>query len=129
MHAKLLRRGCVLVALVGALVASSGAAIGAVPHYCDPLSGCVSHPSHYVKLSPSSVQPGKSTTVKGSVGHRCNKQVTVYSNAFAGGTTHRVGNTPALYLSANKQGQFSKRITIKKTVKAGADRATSDPRR
>jgi hypothetical protein len=124
MHQQLLKRGSVLVASLGALAASSGAAIASLPHYCDPLTGCKSPPSHYVKLSPSSVAPGKSTTVKGSVGHSCKTQVTLFSNAFAGETTHRFGRTPAVSVSASKKGQFSKRMTIKKTVKAGSYRVT-----
>jgi hypothetical protein len=78
--------------------------------------------SHFLKVSPSAVKAGKSVTLSGSVDHGCQTpgQVTIYSKAFKGATTHDFAGVPAVYATADKNGKFSKKITVKKTTKAGS---------
>ncbi len=100
---------------------SSGIAI-ASPHYCDPLGGC--KPTHYLKVTPSTVKAGKTVTLAGSVGKGCRTpgQVTLYSSAFKGATAHRFAGVPAVYAKANKRGAFSTNVAIKRTIKRGSYR-------
>jgi hypothetical protein len=109
------------VAATVAVAAASATAAGAAPNqYCDPLGGCNSHPSHYLSVSPGTVKAGKSTTLSGAVGHGCRTpgQVTIYSNAFKGATSHEFARVPAVYVTTNRNGKFSKKVTIKKTIRA-----------
>ena len=121
MHAKLIRHWPAVAISLAALSASSAAAIAAPPTYCDPLAGCKSHSSS-LKLSPSTVKAGKATVLHGSVGHGCKTpgQVTIYSRAFKGATSHHFAGVPAIYARASKKGTFSTTVTIKKTVKSGS---------
>lgn len=111
-----------LPAALGAIVATlsgSAIAVGATPHYCDPLAGCQ---THFVKVSPGSVKAGKTITVSGAVGNGCSKkpvQVTIYSRAFRGATRREFAGVPAIFPTTNRKGKFSKRVTIKKTIKPG----------
>lgn len=118
MNVKLIRRWAVLLGSFVALGASSAIAI-ASPGYCDPLGGC-NH--HYLKLSPSGVSAGQTVALRGSVGSGCQTpgQVTIYSRAFNGATTHQFAGVPAVYATANRQGAFSKKVTIKRSVKRGS---------
>ncbi len=88
----------------------------AAPNYCDPLGGCPS--SHYLKVSPGTVNAGRTTTVSGSAGASC-RAITVYSRAFQGATRRSFAGVPALYLRANRSGKFSTRVTIRRAVRAG----------
>ncbi len=72
MNVKTLRHWRALAVAFAAFGASSAAAIAAPTNYCDPFAGCKSHAaSHYLKVSPGSVKPGKAATLHGSVGHGC----------------------------------------------------------
>jgi hypothetical protein len=109
------------VAATVAVAAASATAAGAAPdRYCDPLGGCNSHPSHYLKVSPSTVKAGKGTTLSGAVGHGCRTpgQVTIYSNAFKGATSRKFAGVPAIYTTTTRKGKFSKKVTIKKRIGA-----------
>jgi hypothetical protein len=121
MHAKLIRYWPAVAISLIALGASSAAALAAPPNYCDPLAGCKSHTSR-LKLSPSTVPAGKATVLHGSVGHGCKTpgQVTIYSRAFKGATSHNFAGVPAVYTRASKKGTFSTTVTIKKSIKSGS---------
>jgi hypothetical protein len=118
MNVKLLRLSPALASVVGLLGASAIAAAAAPGNYCDPLGGCK---THFVKISPSTVKAGNMTTVSGAVGNGCKKpgQVTIYSRAFKGATRHEFAGLPAISSTTNRKGKFSKRVTIKKTIKPG----------
>lgn len=106
------------LAAIAAAFGGSAIAAGAVPHYCDPLAGCG---RHFVKVSPRTVKAGNRITVSGEVGNRCKKpnRVTIYSRAFKGAARHKVASVPAVFARANRTGKFSKRITIKTTMRPG----------
>jgi hypothetical protein len=108
-----------LAAGVAALGASA-VATAAPNGYCDPLAGC-KPPSHFVKVTPSTVKAGKSTTVSGAVGKGCKKpaRVTIYSPAFKGATKHHFAGLPAIVTTTNKKGRFSTKLRIRKSVKPG----------
>jgi hypothetical protein len=118
MHAKLIRYWPAVVMSLAAFSASSAVSIAAPTTYCDPLTGCK---SHSLQLSPSTVKAGKATVLHGSVGHGCKTpgQVTIYSRAFKGATSHHFAGVPAVYARASKKGKFSTKVTIKKAVKPG----------
>jgi hypothetical protein len=105
-------------AVVAAAVGASSIARAAGPNYCDPLKNCS---AHFVKVSPSSVKAGNATTVSGAVGDGCSKpgQATVYSRAFKGATRHEFAGVPAIFITTNRKGKFSKRVTIRRSVRAG----------
>jgi hypothetical protein len=67
------------------------------------------------------VRAGHATAVSGAVGNGCKKpgQVTIYSRAFKGATRHEFAGVPAIFTTTNRKGKFSKRVTIKKTIKPG----------
>jgi hypothetical protein len=108
-----------LAAIVAVLGASAIVAAASPNGYCDPLAGCN---RHFVKVSPSTVKAGNSTSVSGAVGNGCKKpgQVTIFSRAFKGATRHEFAGVPAIFTTTNRKGKFSKRVTIKKTVKPGS---------
>jgi hypothetical protein len=60
-------------------------------------------------------------TVSGSVAGGCDVpgQVTIVSRAFRGATRHEFAGVPAIFSTANRTGKFSKRVTIRKTVRPG----------
>lgn len=101
---------------LGASAAAATAAGG--PNYCDPLSGGCNH--HHLTVSPSTVKPGRTVTIRGSVDHGCQTPgpVTIYSRAFKGATRHSFAGVPAVYAKAAKTGSFSTKVTIKGNVKA-----------
>jgi hypothetical protein len=105
-------------ALVAAAIGASSVARAAGPNYCDPLKNCS---THYVKVSPSTVKAGSATTISGSVGNGCRKpgQVTVYSRALKGGTSHEFAGVPAIFITTNRKGKFSKRVTIRRRIRPG----------
>jgi hypothetical protein len=105
-------------AVVAAAIGASSIARAAGPNYCDPLKNCS---AHSVKVSPSTVKAGAATTVSGSVGNGCRKpgQVTLYSRAFKGATRHQFAGVPAVFTTTNRKGKFSKRVTIRRSIKPG----------
>lgn len=120
MNSKLFRLSVALAAILAVLGASAlvaGSSLG--QPYCDPLGGC-----HFVSVSPRTVKAGHSITVSGAVGGGCKKpaRVTIYSRAFRGATRHRFAGVPAIFTTTNRTGNFSKRVTIRKTIKPGAYR-------
>ena len=118
MNVKNVRLLIALVALVSAFAGSAMAAGAASNNYCDPLGGCK---THFLKVSPSSVKAGRTTTLSGAVGNGCKVpgRVTVYSRAFQGATRQQFAGVPAILITTNRQGKFSKRVTIHRTIKAG----------
>lgn len=120
MNGKLFRLVVALAAIVAALGASALAADASPPpRYCDPLAGC--KPSHFVKVSPSSVKAGHAITLTGAVGKVCKKpaQVTIYSRAFKGAAKHEFAGVPAIFSRTNRKGKFSDKVTITKSIKPG----------
>jgi hypothetical protein len=74
--------------------------------------------SHYLKVSPTSVDAGKSVTVSGAVGNGCSTGhkgdvAIVFSGAFAGSTSKKFAGVPAFYVSLPKSGKFSFSVKIK----------------
>lgn len=119
MHTRIInRKSAALVAAVGALGASAASAGAAGQNYCDPLGGC--KPGHYLRVSPGKVKHGRTTTVSGAVGKGCKGPATVYSRAFKGATKNQFAGVPAFYIKLDKKGRFSKRVTIRKSVKPGS---------
>jgi predicted transcriptional regulator len=117
MNVKNFRPVIALVALIAAFACSAMAASASSNDYCDPLGGCK---THFLKVSPSSVKAGRTTTVSGAVGNGCKVpgRVTVYSRAFKGATRQQFAGVPAILITTNRQGKFSKRVTIRRTIKA-----------
>lgn len=72
-----------------------------------------------IKVSPTSVRPGKVVKVSGSVGTGCAKgdRVTLISKAFA--HKHEFAGVSAIYATPGKGGAFSTTTRIPKTRKAG----------
>lgn len=118
MSLKLLRLLPALAAVVAALGASAIVAAASSNNYCDPLAGCN---RHFVKVSPRNVNAGNAISVSGAVGNGCRKpgRVTIYSRAFKGAARHEFAGVPAIFSASNRNGKFSKRVTIKKTIKPG----------
>jgi hypothetical protein len=109
-----------LAAVVATLGASAMAAdTGSAQQYCDPLGGCP-----YVSVSPSTVKAGHATAVSGYVASGCKKPgpVTIYSRAFKGATRRLFAGVPAFFITSNRAGKFTKRVTIKSTTKAASYR-------
>lgn len=107
-------RGAVLKKLIAALVGLAVFAPAALAA------------SHFLKVSPSKVGVGKAVTVSGSVGTGCQTghkgdAAIIYSNAFKGATKHSFGGVPSVTVSLakSKNGAFSTKITLSKTLKTG----------
>jgi hypothetical protein len=114
MHGKLV---AVLAATIGVLGASALAAdVSLGQGYCDPLGGC-----HYLSVSPNTVRAGHAITVAGAVGGGCKKptQAAILSRAFRGATRREFAGVPAIFIETNRTGNFSKRVTLSKTIKSG----------
>jgi hypothetical protein len=82
--------------------------------------------SHFLKVSPSKTNPGKTITVSGSVGRGCqigrkNDAATIYSKAFAGVTKTNFAGTPSesASLAKSKTGAFSIKVKLSKKLKPG----------
>ena len=80
--------------------------------------------SHFVKVSPGTVDPGQTVTVSGSVDHGCQighkgDAATILSNAFKGATKHSFAGVPAVSasLAKSKNGAFSIKVTLNPSVK------------
>jgi hypothetical protein len=120
MNNKLFRLLVPLAAVVATLGAwALAAGTSSAQQYCDPLGGCP-----YVAASPSTVKAGHATTVSGQVGSGCKKPgpVTIYSRAFKGATRRQFAGVPAFFITTNRAGKFSKRVTINKTTKPASYR-------
>ena len=81
---------------------------------------------HFLNVSPSRTNPGKTITVSGSVGNGCQTghkgdTATIYSNAFKGATKRSFAGVPAVYasLSKSKNGAFSFPLKLSKKLKTG----------
>ncbi|HYB31337.1 MAG TPA: hypothetical protein VEF89_32410 [Solirubrobacteraceae bacterium] len=82
--------------------------------------------SHFVKVNPSSVAPGKTVTVSGSVGTGCqtghkNDAATLFSQAFKGATHTNFAGVPSVSasLANSTNGSFSIKVKLAKNVKTG----------
>jgi virginiamycin B lyase len=81
---------------------------------------------HFLKVTPSPTNPGKTITVSGSVDHGCQTghkgaTATIYSNAFKGVTKQSFAGIPAVYVSLRKSktGAFSFKLKLSKKLKTG----------
>ena len=73
--------------------------------------------SHYVRVAPSSVMRGRVVRVYGSVGSGCGSaQVTIFSRAFRGATTHEFAGVPAIYTRQDSTHRFSFHVRIRSAV-------------
>jgi hypothetical protein len=76
--------------------------------------------SHYVRVAPSSVARGHVVRVYGSVGTACGSpQVTLYSKAFSGATSHEFAGLPAIYTTQAATHRFSIHVRIRHVVARG----------
>jgi hypothetical protein len=80
--------------------------------------------SHFLKVSPSKTNPGKTVTIAGAVDHGCkighkNDVATIYSKAFAGATKTKFAGVPSVTasLSKSKTGAFSIKVKLSKKLK------------
>lgn len=71
-----------------------------------------------LKASPSHVQQGSSTRLFGTTGNGCHRgsQVTIYSKAFRGSTTHRFAGVPAVFAKVGSNHKFSTHVTIQSST-------------
>jgi hypothetical protein len=83
--------------------------------------------SHYLKVSPKSVeaQIGSTVTVSGAVGNGCrtghkSDTATVYSKAFAGATHKEFAGVPAFFPHLPKNGKFSFTFKLSNSVRKGS---------
>jgi hypothetical protein len=88
--------------------------------------GALAASSHFLKVSPSKTNPGKTVTVSGSVDHGCQighkgDAATIYSKAFAGATKTKFAGVPSVSasLARSKNGAFSTKVTLSKKLKTG----------
>jgi hypothetical protein len=79
------------------------------------------------KVSPTKVQGGNKVTASGVTGSRCGpgKQVTIFSNAFAGATSHKWQGTPAVYAKVASNHKFSASVKISTNVAVGKYKVTA----
>ena len=83
--------------------------------------------SHYLKVSPTTVQAqsNNTVTVSGAVGNGCqtggkNSTATVYSRAFAGAASGNFAGIPAFFPHLPKSGKFSIKFTLRNSVRKGS---------
>jgi hypothetical protein len=117
MHGRLFRLFAALAASAAGIGASALAAHASSSQgYCDPLGGC-----HYLSVSPGTVRAGHAITVSGAVGSGCKKpaQAAILSRAFRGAARREFAGVPAIFIETNRIGNFSKRVTLSKTIKSG----------
>ena len=100
--------------------------LGLVGVAVDALVGAPPPAPHFLNVSPSRTNPGKTITVSGSVDHGCQTghkgdTATIYSNAFKGATKQSFAGVPAVYasLSKSKNGAFSFPLKLSKKLKTG----------
>jgi hypothetical protein len=82
--------------------------------------------SHFLKVTPAKVAPGKTVTVSGSVGTGCQighkaDAATIFSNAFKGATKTNFAGVPSVSasLANSTNGSFSIKVKLAKKVKTG----------
>lgn len=80
--------------------------------------------SHFLKVSPSKVNPGKTVTISGSVGSGCQTghhgdAATIYSGAFKGATKHSFAGVPSVSASLAHGSSFSVKLALSKSLKTG----------
>jgi hypothetical protein len=82
--------------------------------------------SHFVKVTPSKVAPGKTVTVSGSVGTGCQighkgDAATLFSKGFKGATKTNFAGVPSVSasLANSTNGSFSIKVKLAKNVKTG----------
>ena len=82
--------------------------------------------SHFVKVNPGTVAPGKTVTVSGSVGTGCQvghkgDAATIISKAFKGATKTNFAGVPSVSapLAGSTNGSFSVKVKLAKNVKTG----------
>ena len=80
--------------------------------------------THFLKVSPSKTNPGKTVTIFGSVDHGCqighkNDAAIIYSKVFAGITKTKFAGVPSISasLAKSKTGAFSTKVTLSKKLK------------
>ena len=73
------------------------------------------------KVSPTHAQGGNKVTASGVTGTKCGpgKQVTIFSKAFAGATSHKWQGTPAVYAKVQSNHKFSASVKISTNVPVG----------
>jgi hypothetical protein len=78
--------------------------------------------SHFIRVAPASVARGQVVRVYGSVGHGCagRDQVTLFSHAFKGATTHEFAGLPAIYANQDGSHRFSIHVRIRHVVRRGS---------
>ena len=81
---------------------------------------------HFLKVTPSRTNPGKTITVSGAVGSGCQTGhkgdvAVVFSKAFKDATKRGVAGVPAVYVSLRKSktGAFSFKLRLSKRLKTG----------
>jgi hypothetical protein len=86
-----------------------------------PPSPAAATPSHYVRISPRIVSPGKRVRVYGSVAGGCpaGAQVTLYSRAFKRATHHTFAGVPAIFVTASATHTFSTSLRLSRSVRPG----------
>lgn len=78
--------------------------------------------SHGLHVSPATVHRGHVVRVYGSVGNGCQTgrgTAVVYSYAFARATRKRFAGMPAFYANTARNGHFSFRVRIRRSVPFG----------
>lgn len=82
--------------------------------------------SHFLKVSPSKTNPGKTVTVSGSVGNGCqvghkNDAATIFSKGFKGATKTNFAGVPSVSasLANSTNGSFSFKVKLSKSLKTG----------
>jgi len=105
---------------------SAGADLNESATLVTSVAGLSAPAPHFLKVSPTRTNPGKTITVSGSVGNRCQSghrgdTAAIYSNAFKGATKRRFAGVPAVYvsLSKSKTGRFSFKLKLSKKLKTG----------
>jgi hypothetical protein len=82
--------------------------------------------SHFIKVTPGKVAPGKTITISGSVDHGCQighkgDSATLFSKGFKGATKQNFAGVPSISVSLakSKDGAFSKKLKLSKKLKKG----------
>jgi hypothetical protein len=82
--------------------------------------------SHFIKVTPGKVAPGKRITISGSVGNGCQvghkgDSATLFSKGFKGATKHNFAGVPSISVSLakSKNGSFSTKLKLSKSLKKG----------
>lgn len=100
--------------------------IGALAGLAVFAPGALAASSHFIKVTPSKANPGKTITISGSVDHGCEighkgDSATLFSSAFKGITKQNFAGVPSISvsLSKSKTGTFSVKVKLGKKLKKG----------